>query len=128
MAKIASVDAIKVKPSSKDCPVLIQLEAHAMSADDWRLERLINRLPHRIRSIVRFFRQSTRRWLRIPAGVLLTFAGVLGFLPIVGFWMLPIGLALLADDVQLLRSCRSRILDWVEHHRPQWLGHGFRAQ
>jgi hypothetical protein len=37
-------------------------------------------------------------------GLLLTFGGVLGFLPIVGFWMVPIGLALLADDVQLLRS------------------------
>ena len=54
-------------------------------------------------------------------GVLLTLGGVVGFLPIVGFWMLPIGLALLADDVHLLRSLRSRILDWVEHHRPDWL-------
>ena len=34
-------------------------------------------------------------------GLLLPFGGVLGFLPIVGFWMLPVGLALLADDVQL---------------------------
>ena len=54
-------------------------------------------------------------------GVLLTLGGVVGFLPIVGFWMLPIGLALLADDVQLLRSLRSRMLDWVEHYRPDWL-------
>jgi hypothetical protein len=54
-------------------------------------------------------------------GVSLTLGGVVGFLPIVGFWMLPIGLALLADDVQLLRSLRSRILDWVEHHRPDLL-------
>ena len=95
--------------------------AHAMSADDWRLERIINRLPKRIRSSIRFLRQPSGRWLRIPMGVLLTLGGVVGFLPIVGFWMLPIGLALLADDVQLLRSLRSRILDWVEHHRPDWL-------
>jgi hypothetical protein len=93
-----------------------------MSTDDWRLERLISRLPKPVRSIVRYLRQPSGRWLRIPTGVLLTLAGLFGFLPIVGFWMLPTGLALLADDVQLLRSCRSRILDWVEHHRPHWLG------
>jgi hypothetical protein len=52
---------------------------------------------------------------------LLTFGGVLGFLPLVGFWMLPIGLALLAEDVQPLRSLRSRILDWIEHRHPDWL-------
>ena len=95
--------------------------AHAMSADDWRLEQIINRLPRRVRPSIRFLRQPSGRWLRIPMGVLLTLGGVVGFLPIVGFWMLPIGLALLADDVQLLRSLRSRILDWVEHHRPHWL-------
>jgi hypothetical protein len=42
--------------------------------------------------------------------------------------MLPIGLALLADDVHCLRSLRSRTLDWVEHNRPDWLTHGSRAQ
>ena len=92
----------------------------AMGADDWRLERLIDRLPNRIRSIVRFVRRPSARWLRIPTGLLLTVGGVLWFLPISGLWMLPIGLALLADDVQSLQSLRSRTLDWVEHHRPDW--------
>jgi hypothetical protein len=95
-----------------------------VDADDWRLEELINRLPRRIRSTVRFLRKPSSRWLRIPAGLLLTVGGVLWFLPIAGLWMLPIGLTLLADDVQPLRSLRSRILDWVEHHRPDWLAHG----
>jgi hypothetical protein len=30
--------------------------------------------------------------------------------------------------VHLLRSCRSRILDWVEHHCPHWLGDGSRPR
>ena len=105
-----------------------EVQAHATSADDWRLEQLINRLPKRIRSAVRFLRQPSGRWLRMPAGLLLTVGGVLWFLPIAGLWMLPIGLALLADDVQPLRSLRSRALDWVEHHRPGWLAHGSRPQ
>ena len=57
-------------------------------------------------------------------GILLTFGGVLGFLPFLGFWMLPIGLAILADDLPLLRSGRSRILDWIEDRYPSWLARG----
>jgi hypothetical protein len=41
-----------------------------------------------------------------------------------GFWMIPIGLSLLADDVQMLRSLRCRILDWIEGHRPDWIADG----
>ena len=101
-----------------------EVEANSTSVDDWRLERLLNRLPKRVRSTVRFVRQPSARRLRIPTGVLLTVGGCLWFLPIAGLWMLPIGLALLADDVQPLRSLRSRTLDWVEHHRPDWLANG----
>jgi hypothetical protein len=102
--------------------------AQTMSTDDWRLERLIDRSPQRIRSTVRFLRQPSSRWLRIPTGLLLTVGGVLWFLPIAGLWMLPIGLALLADDVRPLRSLRRRTLDWIEHHRPDWLARRSHSQ
>jgi hypothetical protein len=95
--------------------------------DDWRLERLVRRLPPRIRSVVRLVRQPCHRWLRIPVGSLLTVGGIFGFLPLVGFWMLPLGLALLADDVPPLRLLRSRILDWVERHHPHWIENGVRS-
>jgi hypothetical protein len=68
--------------------------------NDRRLDRLIDRLPQRIRSGVRRLRQPRGRWLRIPMGSLLILGGVFGFLPVVGFWMLPLGLALLADVVR----------------------------
>src|SRR6516225_10138844 len=107
-----------VERLSKACAVTNEIEANAKAAGDWRLERLINRLPHRIGSTIRFVRQPTSRWLRIPTAVLLTVGG--------GLWFLPIGLALLADDVRPLRSLRSRTLDWVERHRPDWLANGCR--
>jgi hypothetical protein len=113
-----------VKRLSTACAITNEVRANAMNADDWRLERLINRLPKRIRSILHFVRQPSYRWLRIPMALFLTVGGVFWFLPIAGLWMLPIGLALLADDVGLLRSLRSRALDWVEHHRPDWLTNG----
>lgn len=38
------------------------------------------------------------KWLRPPIGVLLIFLGFLGFLPVLGFWMIPLGIAVLAID------------------------------
>jgi hypothetical protein len=88
---------------------------------DRRLERLIDRLPPRPREMLHRLRQPSRRWLRIPASLLLIVGGMLAFLPILGVWMLPLGLALLAEDAPPLRSLRSRILDWVERRHPRWL-------
>jgi hypothetical protein len=40
---------------------------------------------------------------RVPLAILLLAGGVLGFLPVLGFWMIPLGLLLLAVDLPLLR-------------------------
>jgi len=88
---------------------------------DWRLERLIDRLPLRPRAAVRWLRHPSAAWIRIPAGLLLACGGFLSFLPILGLWMLPAGLMLLADDMPPLRSLRSRLLDWIERRHPHWL-------
>lgn len=37
-------------------------------------------------------------WVRVPIGILLIAFGFLGFLPILGFWMVPVGLFVLAID------------------------------
>ena len=52
-----------------------EVAANATGGDDWRLERLLNRLPKRVCSTVRFVRQPAARWLRIPTGALLTVGG-----------------------------------------------------
>ena len=88
---------------------------------DWRLAALIDRLPQRVRGAVSYLLQPKSRWVRIPAGVLLLGGGLLAFLPVLGVWMLPVGLALLAEDVPAFRSARSKVLDWIERRRPQWL-------
>ncbi len=86
------------------------------------LERLIDRLPSNLQASVRWLRRPSSRWVRIPAGVLLIGGGFLGMLPILGLWMLPLGLILLADDVPPLRAWRDRTLTWIERRRPHWLG------
>jgi len=54
------------------------------------------------------------RGLRSFLGVLLIIGGFFGFLPILGFWMIPLGAALIALDIPPMRR---RLLDWLERHR-----------
>ena len=55
--------------------------------------------------------------IRIALGVLLVVAGFLGFLPILGFWMLPLGFLVLSHDLPLVRRQRRRIALWWARRR-----------
>jgi len=51
-------------------------------------------------------------------GVCLIFLGILGFLPVLGFWMIPLGLALLATDIPPLgRWLRRRLQQARKNNR-----------
>ncbi|MEM7471191.1 MAG: hypothetical protein AAF340_07555 [Pseudomonadota bacterium] len=47
-----------------------------------------------------------RGWwiVRLPLAILFIIGGILSFLPVLGLWMLPLGLLLLAVDLPLLRA------------------------
>ena len=49
------------------------------------------------------------RIARIVLGVLLIVGGILGFLPIVGFWMIPLGLLVLSVDIPVVRRWRRKL-------------------
>jgi hypothetical protein len=87
-----------------------------------RVKLLVERLPDRLQSVVRWLRRPAARWIRIPAGLLLILGGVFSILPILGLWMLPLGLMLLAEDVRLLRWGSDRVLLWIERNHPEWMG------
>lgn len=90
------------------------IEAADAARRSARIERLIDRLPARLRGPARWLRKPSSRWVRLPVGVLLICGGVLGALPLAGFWMLPAGLALLAEDVPPLKRACDRLLDRFE--------------
>lgn len=53
------------------------------------------------------------RTLRIVVGVALIFGGILGFLPIVGFWMIPLGVLVLSNEFHIIRRWRRRaVVKW----------------
>jgi hypothetical protein len=92
-----------------------------MAGGDPRLDKLVDRLPPRMGDTVTYLLKPSSRWVRIPSGTLLIAGGVLSILPFLGIWMLPLGLALLAEDVPALRSSRAKVLDWIERKKPHWL-------
>lgn len=72
-----------------------------------RLHRLLDKLelwlPQAGRRTVEFLRRPGARIIRIPLGILLIIGGLLSFLPVLGIWMLPLGLLLLAIDLPFLQ-------------------------
>jgi hypothetical protein len=73
--------------------------------------------------VIQWLRRPSSRWARIPAGVLFVIGGVFSILPVLGLWMLPVGMVLLAEDVPPLRRLTDRCLHWIEHRRPHWFHH-----
>ncbi|TIU09620.1 MAG: hypothetical protein E5W39_02530 [Mesorhizobium sp.] len=77
-----------------------------------------NHPPARKISVLgRQFTMPRSRGLRIAIGVVLIFGGILGFLPILGFWMIPIGLLVLSYEFALVRRHRRRLVVWWERRR-----------
>jgi fatty acid desaturase len=77
------------------------------------LDRLQPHLPAWGARSLRRIRSRGATMVRIPLAVVLIAAGFVGFLPILGFWMIPLGLALLALDVPFLRGPLARVLAWI---------------
>ncbi|MBS0431921.1 MAG: hypothetical protein JSS21_05905 [Proteobacteria bacterium] len=67
------------------------------------LDRWQGRIPRWLARVSDWLRKPSSRWVRIPVGLLFLAAGMLGFLPVLGFWMVIPGLVLLALDVPFLR-------------------------
>ena len=82
----------------------------ATMVDEAPLRRLLDGLPGPVARGFHALRQPGRRWVRIPLGVACVGGGVLGFLPVLGFWMLPVGVILLAEDVPGLKRPAMRAL------------------
>lgn len=67
-------------------------------------ERLERSTPRLIGRMLRILRHPLAMIIRIPLGILLVIGGVLSILPVLGIWMLPLGLLLLSVDIPFLRG------------------------
>jgi hypothetical protein len=83
------------------------------------LDAYSRRLPEKMGRFVRWITGSSSALVRIPIGLLLIAGGAVGFLPILGFWMVPLGLVLIAQDIPLLRPPLLWLLRWINRRWPR---------
>jgi hypothetical protein len=88
------------------------------SALDHYVRRLQEFLPAPLARAMTWVRQPNLMWVRIPLGALLIAGGLLSFLPVLGIWMLPLGLVLIAQDIPVLQQPLARLFGWIEQ---KWL-------
>lgn len=78
-----------------------------------RLDRQFDRLQRNVplsRGFLSWARKPGSRILRIPLGILLILGGIFSFLPVLGIWMLPLGLLLLALDLPILQGPLNNVI------------------
>lgn len=81
---------------------------------DRAYEGLEEEAPDKICRAIRWLRDPGSRRVRIPLGLLLIAGGLFGFLPILGFEFIPLGLLLLAQDIPFLREPVASATLWLE--------------
>ncbi len=94
----------------------------AAHKDARRLQRQRHRLVAALRTIpgIGWVRAPTTRIGRLLVGAALILGGLLGFLPVLGYWMIPLGLLVLAQDVPWLRRPVGWAVLVVERRWRRW--------
>ena len=83
------------------------------------LHEIEHKLPDFAKPLPRLIRNPPPFYVRIPLGLALVVGGIFSILPILGVWMLPLGLLLLARDVPAVCRLSTRMLRWVEKKLPE---------
>lgn len=93
---------------------VLRERAYVAEKDQHRLDRHLDSVQHKLPNAparwVAWLRRPSSRLARIPAGILLIFGGLFSFLPVLGLWMTPLGVILLALDVPALQRPTGRAL------------------
>jgi hypothetical protein len=72
------------------------------------------KMPPRCAKFIGWVRKPSSRLVRVPLAMGLIIGGIFSFLPVLGLWMLPLGLILIAQDLPFLQGPMARMLGWIE--------------
>lgn len=93
---------------------------------DLAYEKLEQHAPDRVARAIRWIRNSRGRAVRLPLGIVLVVAGLLGpVVPLLGVQLIPVGLLLIAQDVPPLREPVAEMTLWQVR---QWIRRRSRRQ
>ncbi|UMM09043.1 hypothetical protein MKW11_02950 [Gluconobacter frateurii] len=86
-----------------------------------QMQALIRKLPEWMQRTLSWLRKPERKWVRIPAGILFMLGGCMAFLPVLGVWMVPVGILLLSEDIPFFRRLMEKALNWIQRKHPDWM-------
>jgi hypothetical protein len=86
----------------------------ARTALDSYFDKIDQRVPLRVSRFIRWLRRPSSLIVRWLIAVLLIGGGIFSFLPVLGLWMLPLGLLFIAQDVPILQQPLVNALQWIE--------------
>ena len=116
LERFRRADAIKATSSIR--------QTHSAKSDRKGLNRYLKRLgeylPGWLCRAVKWLRQPHRVMARSLAALLLIVGGLLSFLPILGIWMLPLGLIIISQDLPFLQRPLVRTFAWIERQYHSW--------
>jgi hypothetical protein len=84
------------------------------------IQQKIALLPEWLQRIVRWLHRPEARVVRWVAGIAFICGGLLWFLPVLGLWMLPLGLILIAEDIPPLKRWLVRVSIALEERWHRW--------
>lgn len=106
--------------------IMTDPEAHSDTPDtrpaaqlDRQFDALERDIP-RLRRFIRFLRSHRARPIRVPLGIALILGGVFSFLPILGIWMLPLGLMVLAIELPFLQAPVAALMRHTRRLAARW--------
>ena len=72
------------------------------------------RVPVKVARSIRWLRKPSSLGIRWVVAILLIIGGIFSFLPVLGLWMLPLGLLFISQDVPFIQKPLVKALAWVE--------------
>jgi hypothetical protein len=81
---------------------------------DRAYDGLEQEVPDRVSRAIRWLREPAHRRVRLPIGIALIVIGFFGFLPVIGFEFIPLGMLVIAQDIPVLREPVGRFTLWLE--------------
>ena len=84
------------------------------------IDAICARLPAWFCNWLVWLRRPPRWPVRILAALALSIGGLLSFLPVLGLWMLPLGLIIIAQDVTSLQRPLLRAFRWADRRSKAW--------
>lgn len=93
-------------------------EGSRMAATKAELNRyfeMINRrVPRRVAQSIKWLRKPSSFAVRLIVAIALILGGIFSFLPVLGLWMLPLGLLFISQDLPFLQKPLITALAWME--------------